>query len=106
MNQEFTSYRLSRIEAYNIVHSSLEKQFHGGIVDANLFEKAIAEKLNAPPSSVAPWRQSELEQLGCREGIRLAALQFYWEHKHSVRSCVNDGPGSEVFSQPSTLDFS
>ena len=81
MNSEFRQYRLSRIEGYNITHASLESRFHRGIGDLGEFEKAIAEQLAAPPTTVAAWRQSELEQQGCREGIRLAALEYYWEHR-------------------------
>ena len=48
------------------------------------FEKAIAEQLAMPPTDCR-WRQSEMEQAGCREGIRLAALEFYWEHREEIR---------------------
>jgi hypothetical protein len=85
MNQEFQQHRLARIEGYNITRARLQSRFANGIGDPGEFENAIAEQLAMPPTKIAAWRQSEMEQAGCREGIRLAALEFYWEHREEIR---------------------
>ena len=85
MNHEFQQYRLARIEGYNITHARLQSQFANGIGDLGEFGKAIAERLTTPPVAIAGWRQSEMEQAGIREGIRLAALEFFWEHREKIR---------------------
>jgi len=85
MNHEFQQYRLARIEGYNITRALLQSQFANGIGDLGKFEEAIAEQLAMPPTTIAAWRQSEMEQAGCREGMRLAALEIYWEHREDVR---------------------
>ena len=85
MNHGFQQYRLARIEGYNITRARLQSQFGNGIGDLGEFGKAIAEQLTTPPVAIAGWRQSEIEQAGFREGIRLAALEFYWEHREEIR---------------------
>ena len=85
MDYEFQQHRLARIEGHNITRARLQSQFANGIGDPGEFEKAIAEQLAMPPTKIAAWRQSEMEQAGCREGIRLAALEFYWEHREEIR---------------------
>lgn len=105
MNHEFRQYRLARIEGYNITHASLESRFHRGIADLSEFEKAIAEQVAAAPTTVVAWRQSELEQQGCREGIRLAALEFYWDRRHEIRLDILGEKQGEVSSVPSAPDF-
>ena len=83
MDHEFQQHRLARIEGYNItrarLHTICKRNRHPGE-----FEKAIAEHLAAPSAKIAAWRRSEMEQAGCREGIRLAALEFYWEHRQAA----------------------
>jgi len=85
MDYEFQQHRLARIEGYNITRARLQSQFANGIGDPSEFEKAIAEQLAMPPTKIAAWRQSEMEQAGFREGIRLAALGFYWENREEIR---------------------
>jgi hypothetical protein len=70
---------------YNITHALLQSRFANGIGSPGEFEKAIAEQLAMPPTTIAGWRQSETEQAGCREGMRLAALEFYWGHREETR---------------------
>ena len=89
MNQEFLQYRLARIEGYNIARARLQSRFANKIGDPGEFEKAIAEQMAMSPLAIAAWRQSEMEQASCREGIRLAALEFYWEHREQIRSFDN-----------------
>jgi hypothetical protein len=77
MNREFQKYRFARIEAQNITRARLEAQFKDGIGD---FEEAIARLVTTEPPCT-PWRDSELERAGCRDGTRIAALEFYWAHR-------------------------
>ena len=88
MNQEFQQYRLARIEGYNVTRARLQSQFANGIGDPVEFEKAIAEHLTAPSARIAAWRRSEMEQVGFGEGVRLAALDFYWEHRQAMRVAI------------------
>ena len=83
MNHEYQQHRLARIEGYNITRARLQVQFGSGTDPAEL-EKAIAEHLSAPSAEIAAWRRSETEQAGYQEGVRLAALEFYWEHRHEM----------------------
>jgi hypothetical protein len=85
VDYEFQQHRLARIEGYNITRARLQSQFANGIGDPGEFEKAIAAQLAILPIKIAAWRQSELEQAGFREGICLAALGFYWEHREEIR---------------------
>jgi len=88
MNAEFQRYRFARIEGRNITRASLEAQFNSGITDVEEFENAIAQQLTASSNGCAPWRKSEIEQEGCREGRQMAALEFYWVHRQVVRNAL------------------
>jgi hypothetical protein len=81
MNAEFQEYRFARIEGHNITRARLEAQFKNGITNLDELERAIAQQLTAAAANCAPWRRSEIEQIGCREGMRMAALEFYWTHR-------------------------
>jgi len=83
MNREFQQYRFARIEAQNITKSRLEAQFKGGIGGLEEIEKAIDELITTE-STCAPWRQSEVERAGSRDGTRMAALEFYWAHRRRL----------------------
>ena len=95
MNQEFQAYRFARIEAQNITRARLEAQFKDGITDLEKLEKAIEQQLTTEPTCT-PWRKSETERAGCREGMRMAALEFYWVHRRdlAVLSCEGTSAGS------------
>ncbi len=84
MNDKFQQYRFARIEGENITRARLEAQFKDGIIDPDHFENAIEQQLTMQPTCT-PWRNSEIEQTGSREGMRLAALEFYWAHRQEVR---------------------
>jgi hypothetical protein len=43
-----------------------------------------------PPATIAAWRQSEMEQADCREGMRLAALEFYWARREEIRLSIEN----------------
>ena len=81
MNREFQQYRFARIEAKNITRARLEAQFKNEIGSLEDVEKAI-EQLIMTEATCTPWRQSEVEQVGSRDGTRMAALEFYWVHRH------------------------
>lgn len=81
MNSEFQQYRLARIEAENIARARLEAQFKDGIPNIDELENAIAQLLAAETKTCVPWRQSEMEQIGACDGIRLAALEFFWSRR-------------------------
>ncbi len=87
MNREFQQYRLARIEAHNITRARLEAQFRDGITDLEKLEKVIEQQLTTEPTCT-PWRKSETERAGCREGMRMAALEFYWVHRHGLRLAI------------------
>lgn len=87
MNRESEQYRFARIEGYRITLTRLEEQFKDRAVNLAEVEAAVVEQL-AKETQCAPWRRSETERAGCREGMRLAALQFlsqYWEAMRSGR---------------------
>jgi hypothetical protein len=43
-----------------------------------------------PPAIIAVWRQSEMEQAGRQEGMRLAALEFYWARREEIRLAIEN----------------
>ena len=89
MNREFQQYRFARIEAQNITLAWLETQFKPGIGSLDKVEKVI-EQLIESELTCTPWRQSEAERAGCREGRRMAALEFYWAHRGGKSGWVRD----------------
>ncbi|HEV2221737.1 MAG TPA: hypothetical protein VGR84_01910 [Candidatus Acidoferrales bacterium] len=87
MNREFQQYRFARIEAQNITRARLEAQFRDGITNSEQLEKTIEEQLTTEPTCT-PWRKSEAERAGCREGMRMAALEFYWARRHRLAPAI------------------
>lgn len=81
MNHKFQEYRFARIEAQNITRARLGAQFKEGNGSLEELEKVIERLLTTEPTCT-PWRKSELEQAGSRDGARMAALEFYWERRH------------------------
>ena len=94
MNAEFQQYRFARIEGHNITRARLEAQFKSGIIDLDELEKAIAQQLAAAATNCAPWRRSEIEKTGCQDGMRMAALEFFWSHHRKLR-----GASMEISAQ-------
>jgi hypothetical protein len=80
MNREYQQYRFARIEAKAITRARLEAQFNEGTGGLEEAEKAI-EQLITMEATCTPWRQSEVEKAGSRDGTRLAALEFYWAQR-------------------------
>lgn len=91
MDREFQEYRFARIEAQNITRTRLEAQFKDGTGGLEQIEKSIEQLIVTEPTCT-PWRQSEVEQAGAREGTRMAALEFYWLHRPR-RQSVDAGSG-------------
>jgi hypothetical protein len=84
MNREFQHYRFALIEVRNIARARLESQLSGEIVDVQKVERAIEQELGEP-TNCAPWRSCEIEQMGCHDGARMAALEFFWAHREEFR---------------------
>ena len=91
MNREFQQYRFARLEAQNITRSRLEAQFRDGIGGLEEVEKAI-EHLIMTESTCTPWRASEVERAGSRDGMRMAALEFYWAHRRNQDLATEGSP--------------
>lgn len=87
MNQQFRQYRFARIEAEKITRARLETQFKDRTSDPEELEKTI-EQLLTIATTCTPWRKSELEQAGSRDGTRIAALEFYWTHRRRLQFAV------------------
>ncbi len=85
MNREFQQYRFARIEAQNITRARLETQFKNGIGGLEEIERAIGQLITTEPACT-PWRTSEVERAASRDGTRMAALEFYWAHRHRRQS--------------------
>lgn len=84
MSREFEQYRLARIEGRNVTRARLHTKFKDGISDLEELEKAIALEL-AVETRCAPWRKSEIEQIGCREGMRLAIHEFFGDLRREMQ---------------------
>jgi hypothetical protein len=100
MSSTFQLYRFAVIEAKNITRARLEAEFRDGIASASALEKAIERQLTTG-QSCTPWRVTEAEQRGSRDGVRMAALEFYWEHRHDLQQVMNSTPHrKETLSEP------
>lgn len=84
MNHEFQQYRFARLEAEKVTRARLEAQFKSCVTNADELENAIAELLATETATCVPWRRSEIEQSGCRDGIHLAALEFFWSRRQEL----------------------
>jgi hypothetical protein len=89
MDEQFRHYRFARTEGQKITQAELATQFKDGIKDLHELEQAIEQLLT---KQAAPWRTTDLEQEGFREGIRAAALEFYWNNRQQVRRLILDHP--------------
>jgi hypothetical protein len=102
MNREFQQYRFAWIEAHNIARARLESQFKDKQDDFTKLESAIEREL-AEPNNCVPWRTSDVEQMGCRDGARLAALEFFWAHHRDLR-CENLATGVKISTFSGEID--
>ena len=94
MNRESEQYRFARVEAYYATLAHLEKQFRDRAINLGEMEAAVAEHLGKE-WFCAPWRKSESERAGCREGMRLAGLQFLSQYREVLLNPFEEvGEGS------------
>jgi len=84
MKRQFQQYRFAWIEGNNIARARLESQFKDKLDDFAKLERAIEREL-AEPTNCVPWRTSDVERMGCRDGARMAALEFFWAHRHEFQ---------------------
>lgn len=91
MKCESERYRYARIEGYRITLAHLEDRFRDAAVNLEQMEAAVVEQL-AEETLCAPWRTSETERAGCREGMRLAALQFLSQYREAIGNLSLNGP--------------
>ena len=84
MNRESEQYSFARIEGYFITLARIEEQFKDTAVNLEQMEAAVARQL-AKENLCAPWRTSESERAGCREGMRRAAHQFLSQYREALR---------------------
>ena len=85
MNRESEEFRFARIEAYRITLARLGNQFCDKAVNLEKIQEFAASELTKEVHC-APWRQSETERAGCREGMRLAVIQFLTQYRDIMRS--------------------
>ena len=76
-------YRFAWIEAKNITRARLGAEVRDGIATAHALENAIERQLTTD-RTCTPWRVTDAEQRGSLDGARMAALEFYWEHRHDL----------------------
>ena len=91
MNRESEQYRFARIEGYRITLTHLEERFKDRAVNLEEMEMAVAEQL-AKKTLCAPWRTSETERAGCREGMHLAAHEFLSQYREAIRNLKLNRP--------------
>ncbi len=85
MHRESEQYHFVRIDGYIITLARLQEQFEDTAVNLEEMEAAVAREL-AKENLCAPWRTSETERAGCREGMRLAGLQFLSQYREAIRN--------------------
>lgn len=91
MKCESEQYRYARIEGYRITLAHLEDRFRDAAVNLEQMEAVVVEQL-AEETLCAPWRRSETERAGCREGMRLATLQFLSQYREAMGNLNLNGP--------------
>ena len=84
MHRGSKQYRFARIEGYTITLARLQEKFDDRAVNLDEMEAAVVEQL-AKENLCAPWRTSETERAGCREGMRIAANEFLSQYREAIR---------------------
>ncbi len=85
MKCESEQYRYARVEGYRITLTALEERFTDRAINLEEMELAVAALL-AKETLCAPWRTSEAERAGCRDGMRLAAHEFLSQYREAIRN--------------------
>ena len=88
MQDRLQKYRFALIESRNITRARLEAEFRHGIITFRTFENAIERHLTAGQSRT-PWLVTDAEQRGSLDGKRMAALEFYWEHRRELQLALH-----------------
>lgn len=81
---DFEQYQQARRDGYGITKALLELKLETEIRDVSELEKAVQEQLQSEPVMIAPWHSSPLARSACRDGMRLAALEFYWDQMRLI----------------------
>ena len=79
------SERRARMDGYTIVRAILQSKLETEIRDLAELDQAIQQELAKEPTTIAPWHHSVVLQSACREGMRVAALEFQREHRDARR---------------------
>lgn len=85
MDRESELYRFARVEGYRITMARLVEQFKDRTVNLEEMEDAVRSQL-AGRALCTPWRRTEIDQAGCREGMRRAGLQFLSQYREVMRN--------------------
>jgi hypothetical protein len=85
LEHQFEQYRQARGYGHAVTKALLNEQFKAGIRDIAKLEEAIEKQLAKEPSQITPRHNTPLTQAACRDGMRLAALEFYWEHRDAIQ---------------------
>ncbi len=85
MKCESEQYRYARVEGYRITVTALEGRFTDKAINLEEMKLAVAVLL-AKETICTPWRTSEAERAGCREGMRLAAREFLSQYREAMRN--------------------
>jgi hypothetical protein len=94
---EFKQYQQAHRHGHAVINALLNEQFKAGIRDIAKFEKTIEEQLAKEPNQIGPPHNTPLTQSACRDGMRLAALEFYWEHRDAIQLRLLTGSfGDEI----------
>jgi len=90
MDEQFRQYRFARTEGQKITEVELATQFKDGIKDLHQLEHAIEQLLTKQAAPLAHHRSGARRLF--REGIRAAAVEFYWNNRQQVRRLILDQP--------------
>jgi hypothetical protein len=82
-HREVFGWVVPESKAQRVTQTELETQFKNGITDFDALDKTIKQRL----TKQAALAQDRSGAGRVREGIRMAALEFYW----NSRQQVNDG---------------
>ena len=74
-NNAYDQYKQARLDGHSIARAQLEIKLESGIP----LKEAVRQELMLEPAVAAPWHLSPLAQAACRDGMRLAVLELFWQ---------------------------
>ncbi len=77
----FEAYRRARLEGYSITCALLDSALEAGTP----LSDAVRDQLTLEPIHIAPWHSSPLAVYACRDGMRIAALEYFWNRTHEIQ---------------------